>query len=205
MNQVFSTLKKIQIKQVLTAFVLGMLLFVTQACSSVDAKTPDSSYEGGMNQYSDVDPRSKDAEAAAKIKAKALKDNAKLNTEQSGSLIGNTRRTLDNKAENLEDLGKNVKEGARYATDEIQDSAEEFAEGTKRGIRNIKENTSDAFDSLTNNASDVAEEAKLTTQRAAKDAKLSTERAARDAKLSTQRAAEDASNAVQRTLRDVVN
>ena len=195
MNKILSTLRKIQIKQILTACVLGMLLFVTQACSSVDAKAPDSSYEGGMNTYSDVDPRSKDAEAAAKIKAKGLKDNAEVNVlDQSDSLIGNTQRNLDKKAENLEDLGKNVKENARDAGDKVQESAEDFAEGTKRGFRNIKENTSDAVDSLTNNVGDVAE-----------DAKLSTKRAARDAKLSTQRAAEDASNAVERTLRDAVN
>ncbi|MGB3639530.1 MAG: DUF6658 family protein [Rivularia sp. (in: cyanobacteria)] len=195
MNKLFSALRKIQIKQILTAFVLGTLLFVTQACSSVDAKTPDSGYKGGMNGYSDVDPRSEGAEAAAKMKAKGLRDNAEVNViDQSGSLGGNTRRTLDKKGENLEDLGRNAKESAGYAADKVQDSAEDFAEGTKRGISNIKENTSDALDSLTNNAGDVAE-----------DAKLGTQRAARDAKLSTQRAAEDAGNAVQRTLRDAVN
>jgi hypothetical protein len=194
-NKVFSGLKKIQVKQILTAFVLGTLLFVTQACSSVDAKSPDSGYRGGMNQYSDVDPRSKDAEAAANLKAKGLKDNAEVNEiDQTGSLGGNTRRTLDKKGENLQDLGKNLKESAGYAADKTQEKAENFSEGTKRGIENIKENTSDAFGRLTNNAGDAAE-----------DAKLSTQRAARDAKLGTQRAAEDAGNAVQRTLRDAVN
>lgn len=195
MKKLFSALKKIQIKQILTAFVLGSLLFVTQACSSVDAKAPDSGYQGGMNGYSDVDPRSKGAEAAANMKAKGLKDNAEVNEiDQTGSLGGNTRRTLDKKGENLKDLGKNLKESGEYATDKAQEKAENFAEGTKRGIKNIKENTSDALDSLTNSAGDVAEDASLSTQRAAKDAKLS-----------TQRAAEDASNAVERTLRDTVN
>ncbi|MBV6625666.1 MAG: hypothetical protein KI793_22525 [Rivularia sp. (in: Bacteria)] len=195
MKKLFSALKKIQIKQILTAFVLGTLLFVTQACSSVSAKSPDSTYEGGMNQYSDVDPRSKGAEAAAKMKAKGLKDNAEVNEiDQTGSLTGNTRRTLDKKAENLEDLGKNLKESGKYAADKVQDKAENFAEGTKRGVKNIKENTSNALDSITNAAGDTAE-----------DAKLSTQRAAQDAKLGTQRAAEDASNAVQRTLRNAVD
>ena len=195
MNKLFSALKRIQIKQILTAFVLGTLLFVTQACSSVDAKSPDSGYKGGMNQYSDVDPRSQDVEAAAKAKAKGLRDNAEVNViDQSGSLSGNTRRILDKKGENLEDLGENAKEDARYATDKAQNSAENFAEGTKRGIENIKENTSDAFDKLTNNAGEAAE-----------DAKLSTQRAARDAKLGTKRAAEDAGNAVQRNFRDAVD
>jgi hypothetical protein len=184
MNKLFSALRKIQIKQILTAFVLGSLLFVSQACSSVDAKAPDSGYQGGMNGYSDVDPRSKGAEAAANMKAKGLKDNAEVNViDQSGSLGGNTRRTLDKKAENLKDLGENAKESAGYAADKAKESASDFAEGTKRGISNIKENTSDALDSLTNKAGDVAE----------------------DAKLSTQRAAKDAGNAVERTLRDAVN
>lgn len=195
MKKIFSALRKIQIKQILSAFVLGALLFVTQACNSVDAKSPDSGYQGGMNGYSDVDPRSKDAEAAANMKAKGLRDNAEVNViDQSGSLGGNTRRTLDKKGENLRDLGENAKEDARYAADKAKESASDFAEGTKQGIENIKDNTSDALDSLTNNAGDVAEDAKLSTQRAAKDAKLG-----------TQRAAEDAGNAVQRTLRDAVD
>lgn len=187
MKKIFSALRKIQIKQILTAFVLGTLLFVTQACSSVDAKTPDSGYKGGMNQYSDVDPRSEGAEAAAKMKAKGLRDKSEVNVKRSGDVTDNLGRALDNK-------GENVKESAGYAADKVQDSAEDFAKGTKRGMRNIKENTSDALDNLTNSAGDVAEDAKLSTQRAAKDAKLG-----------TQRAAEDAGNAVQRTLRDAVN
>ncbi|MBE9213975.1 hypothetical protein IQ247_15090 [Plectonema cf. radiosum LEGE 06105] len=195
MNKVFAAIRKIQIKQIFTAFVLGTLLFITQACSSVDAKSPDSTYRGGMNQYSDVDPRSKDVEAAAKLKAKGLRDNAEVNViDQTGSLSGNTRRTLDKKGENLEDFGKNVKESTGYAVDKAQDSAEDFAEGTKRGIQNIKENTSNAFGKVTNNA-----------EEAAKDAKINAQRAATDARLGTERAAEDAGNAVQRTIRDAVN
>ena len=187
MNKLFSALKKIQIKQILTAFVLGTLLFVTQACSSVDAKSPDSAYKGGMNGYSDVDPRSEGAEAAAKMKAKGLRDNSEVNLKRSGDVTDNLGRALDRK-------GENVKQSAGNAADKAKESASDFAEGTKRGISNIKENTSDALDSVTNNAGDVAE-----------DAKLSTQRAAEDAKLSTQRAAEDTGNAVQRTLRDAVN
>ncbi|MBF2014396.1 MAG: hypothetical protein IGS23_04100 [Rivularia sp. T60_A2020_040] len=192
MKKVFAAIRKIQIKQIFTAFVLGTLLFITQACSSVDAKSPDSTYRGGMNQYSDVDPRSKGAEAAAKLKAKGLRDNAEVNLR-------------NKKGENLEDFGKNVKEGTGYAIDKAQDSAEDFAEGTKRGIENIKENTSDAFGKLTNNAQEAAKDAKFSTQRAAEDAKINAQRAATDAKLGTQRAAEDAGNAVQRTIRDAVN
>jgi uncharacterized protein YjbJ (UPF0337 family) len=192
MNKLFSSIRKISIKQILTAFVLGMLLFVTQACSSVNAKAPDSAYEGGMNQYSDVDPRSKGAQATAEMKAKALRDQAEVNTTED-NVIDTTRRTLDKKG-NLENLGKNLKEGAEDTANQAQDSAEDFAKGTKRGIENIKGNTSNAFGKLTNNAGEVAE-----------DAQLSAQRAAQDAKLSTQRAAEDAGNAVQRTLRDVAN
>jgi len=192
MKLVFAAIRRIQIKQILTAFVLGMLLFVTQACSSVNAKSPDSIYRGGMNQYSDVDPRSKDVEATAKLKAKGLRDNAEANLR-------------NKKGENIEDLGKNVKEGTEYAVDKAQDSAEDFAKGTKRGIENIKENTSDAFDKLTNNAEQAAKDAKFSTQRVAEDAKINAQRAATDAKLNVQRAAEDTGNAVQRTIRDAVN
>lgn len=197
MNKIFSTLKKIQIKQVVTAFVLGILLFVTQACSSVTAKTPDSTYEGGMNGYSDVDPRSKDVEAAAKMKAKALKD--KVN------VMNGSDDLIDRTEENLEDLGKNIKYGVQDAADEAQDNAEDLAKGTKRGIENIKDDTSDAVNELTNNVQATAEDAKLSTQRAVKNAKLSTQRAVEDAKLSTQRAVEDASNTVERTFQDIVD
>ena len=155
MNKIFSTLRKIQIKQIFTACVLGMLLFVTQACSSVDAKAPDSTYEGGMNTYSDVDPRSKDVEAAAKIKAKGLKDNAEVNVlDQSDSLIGNTRRSLDKKAENLD-----TSDAVDSLTNKVGDVAEDAKLSTQRAAR----------------------DAKLSTKRAAEDASNAVERTLRDA------------------------
>lgn len=160
MNKIFSRLKKIQIKQIVTAFALGILLFVTQACSSVTAETPDSTYEGGINQYSDVDPQSKAAEDTANMKAKVLKDKA---TE-----------------ENLEDLGEKIEYNLQDAADEAQDNTEDLAKETEGGIENIKDDTSDAVNELTNNVQPADEDAFLSTQGAVEDASNTVERTLQD-------------------------
>ncbi|MGB5961381.1 MAG: DUF6658 family protein, partial [Coleofasciculaceae cyanobacterium] len=90
MNTLKTWLKNIRLDRILTAFMVGILLFVSTACSNgVQAKTSDkireevpttganNVYNGGMNDYSDVDARRNTTEA--NTKAKALVDNAKRN------------------------------------------------------------------------------------------------------------------------------
>ncbi len=159
MNKVTNWFKNLRIGKVITVFLSAMILFVTTACGGggVMAKTADvvrpevpggavtSKHQGGMNDFSDVDPRKDTSEAAAK--AKGLIDNAESNViDQTGSVGGNTKRILDKKGENARDFGRNLDRSTDRAQDKAQGTIEDFAEGTKKGTQNIKENTGNAVE-----------------------------------------------------------
>ncbi|NJL84048.1 MAG: hypothetical protein HC890_16010 [Chloroflexaceae bacterium] len=74
----------------------------------------DNPVEGGINVYSDTDPRARNANVGTKTRQ--LIENAEENyIEQGGSLGGNTQRTVEKKGENLRDLGRNLREGSQVA------------------------------------------------------------------------------------------
>ncbi|MGH8000461.1 MAG: DUF6658 family protein [Brasilonema sp.] len=209
MKKVIALLKNIRPIKLLTVVAAGMILFFTQACSSVAATTPRqtvgeqsarpnsetyvpkgtnalSPNEGGMNNFSDVDPRTRGANF--KAKAEALKENAEQNLQNSSSNPAeNVRRVFENRGE----VGRNIQEDTGNITEKAQGTAEDFVQGTKRGIENIKGNTSDASGAVARNAQDAAEDARINAQRTAEDAKIS-----------AQRTAEDVGYAANRTLKD---
>jgi len=153
MKKVMTWLKGIRLDRILTVFLAGVLLFVSTACGStkVLAKTADearqevpsraitNTYKGGMNDYSDVDPRRDTTEAKAKAK----------------TLIENAQSNIDRKsADSPEQYAKNYRSGTplgervRRIGEDVGKSAEEVAEGASKGvqngIQNIKENAQSA-------------------------------------------------------------
>jgi hypothetical protein len=198
MKKVMTWLKNIRPLKVLTVFLAGIFLFMTQACGAPGIATqppqpgeqapnvkrydptkdyPLSSPAGGMNNFSDVDPRAKD-EKAANDRADALAKNAQKNIEQKG---------IDSK----EQYGRNFQQGTplgervKNLGEDVGSSADELREGvvkgTQRGFENLKGNTKNAAENVTKNV----------------------QRGAEDAGKNVQRTAEDAGNAVKRTVRDV--
>lgn len=128
-----------------------------------------SPVEGGMNNFSDVDPRTQGADV--KAKAEALKDNAERNVIDETANIGETtRRILDKKGDNVEQIGKNLQRSAEFTKDRAQDTAEDLVQGTKKGLGNIQENTKDAAEGATSNAQGAVEDAKLNAKSAVRDA-----------------------------------
>ncbi|MGI8502759.1 MAG: DUF6658 family protein [Hassallia sp.] len=195
MSKVIAWVKNIRPIKILTVFCVGMLLIVTQACGSVTAGEPKAGanselsvpkgdkvlnrYEGGMNNFSDTDPRSKEAKIEVKAKAEALKQNAEQNViDQTGTLGENTRRTLDKKGENAADFGKNLQQNTEGTKDKTGNSTDNFAKGVQRGIENIKDNTKNAVDDLTTNAQRAGDDAKTNVQRTAEDATSAVKRTA---------------------------
>lgn len=179
MSKIISVLKNIRPFKAITVLLVSIVLFVTQACSSVQAKVPDatspkaevpgqivgnqsaqpnsevyvpkgtnikSGYEGGINNYSDVDPRTK-----TNIKAQSdyLKENAQTNIDQksidSAQQYGRNFREGTPLGERTKRVGEDVKQSA-------QELGEGLVKGTQRGIENIKENTKDAVSGSFNNA-----------------------------------------------------
>lgn len=173
MNRLISAFKRTNLFRVVTVFLAGVLVFFTTACSGgAQAKAIDknprpevpggavtSPYEGGMNSFSDVDPRADDSGASAK--AKGLIDNAEANLEKRADspekYVSNYKSGTPIQ-ERVENLVKNV-------TEPTKESAEDLAKGTQRGVRNVKENTQNAaneapktFDQAKRNAGNTAED-----------------------------------------------
>jgi hypothetical protein len=198
MKKAMNWLKNIRPLKVLTVFLAGIFLFMAQACGAPGIATqppqpgaqaptiqrydptkdyPLNSPAGGMNNFSDVDPRARD-EKAANERADALAKNAQKNIEQ---------KSIDSK----EQYGRNFQQGTplgervKNLGEDIGSSAEEVrkgvVKGTQRGIENIKGNAQNAAEDVTKNI----------------------QRGAEDAGNNLQRTAEDAGNAVKRTVKDV--
>ena len=196
MNKVISWLKSIRLDRILTVFLAGVLLLVSTACggSKVLAKNADdvrqevpggavtSPYRGGMNNYSDVDPR-KDT-SAAQAKAKALVDNAQRNIDkksvdspdqyvenyQSGTPLGERVRRLGEDigeaAENVTDEASGrTQNTARKAADAAQSKVQSDIANTKRSMSNAADASEDLGNKIQRNAQDAASSVKSKVNR----------------------------------------
>jgi hypothetical protein len=157
MKRLSTWLKSLRPVKILSAALICMLLFVSQACDAASATKPDtgksenylpkdekskSPYEGGMNNFSDIDARAKDTKTEAKVKAEALKERAESNIGNKGSInaVENVRRVADDSSK----LGKNIQGKAESATDKLGEETGSFVDSAKQGLKNIKDNTLDA-------------------------------------------------------------
>ena len=174
MNRLTAFLKKIRAVQILTVFLAGILVLVSTACSRPDVtagktgvmtgKTADqireevpsgavtSEYKGGMNQYSDVDPRNQKV-TTIEAKAQLLKEQAqqRIDTKSRSNVGENVRRVADDVPDKLDQIGEKVKDDARTA----QRKADDFGDKTKKGFANLKENTREGL----KGAKDIVKEA----------------------------------------------
>lgn len=197
MKRLISALKKIRLSQVLSVFLAGVLMISTAACSgSAQARESvgqgrdsnssaqgipghrQQNYKGGMNGYSDVDARyNKGVQAKTAAQAKGLVDNAERNViDQTDDVGTNTKRILDKKGENLDQLGDNLKRDTRTfdrkadrATDKLQNQADNIRENAKsasKGVgRDLVGNAKQAVDKTSGYVQDKASEAARNTQR----------------------------------------
>lgn len=167
--------------------------------------------EGGMNNFSDVDPRRQGAEV--KAKAEALKQNAEQNVIDETANIGETtRRILDKKGDNVEQIGKNLQQNAQETTEKAKSSATDFARGTSKGVENIKDNTSDAAKGVARNAQGAVEDTKFNAQRTADKAGEAVNKTLKDANTNAvekgKQAAENSQNILDKVgsaIKDAVD
>lgn len=202
MNTLTSWLKNIRLDRILTAFLIGILMFVSTACNNgVQAKTADqireevpssavtNQYKGGMNDYSDVDPRKNTTEA--NTKAKALVDNAKKNIDEKSV------DSLDQYGRNYRSgtpLGERVKRIGEDVGDSVENVKEKVSKGTQKNLRqtqNLADDVKDKAIDTKENAKDAAKSVK----RAAGDVSQAGEYRINQGVKSTQRALEDTADA----------
>lgn len=180
MKRLTAFVKKIRAVQILTVFLAGILVLVSTACSGPDmagksdvmtgkadarlGKTADqireevpsgavtSEFQGGMNDYSEVDPRNQKV-TTKEAKAQLLKEEAqhRIETKSSNNVGENVRRVADDAPEKLTQVGEKVKNDARTA----QSKADNFGDKTKQGLSNLKENTREGLQG----AKDIVKEA----------------------------------------------
>ncbi|MFM2064291.1 MAG: hypothetical protein RLZZ507_3962 [Cyanobacteriota bacterium] len=198
MKKVINWLQNLRPLKILTVFLAASLLFLAQACNrpTIAGQPPQpagqppnvkrydptkdypiSPYQGGMNNFSDVDPRAREAEKAARIRADELIENAQRNIERKG--IDSTDQYVRNYRE-----GTPFGERVKNLGEDVGSSAEELREGvtkgTKRGVENLQENV----------------------ENAAKDLTRSVQRGTEDVGKNVQRRAEDTGEAINRTFRE---
>jgi predicted small secreted protein len=203
-TSITSFLRRFRLERTVIAVLAGILLLTTTACNppspevsgtgsynqkvgqqkdiQQDIYGTNQRQKGGMNTYSDTDPRRNVKGADAK--ARALVDQANRNT---------------NRVNDPEDFAESYRSGrpldqrVRNVTERVGDAfnglTDDVSEGTQRGVRNLQENVKDAG----RDARGVAQDVRQNTREAGK----SVQRAAEDAKDYAQDRANDTANAVR--------
>jgi ABC-type transporter Mla subunit MlaD len=193
-----SNLKPIRLGRVAVVIAASFILMLGTACNpsspslsgtgsyqegrqpQTELYRPIQPSEGGMNQYSDTDPR---------YNTKGLKSEIKARVDQADRNI----QKVDNPEEFAEDYRKGTPLGERVRniTDSIGGAAkgtsEDFAEGTQRGVRNLKQNVNKAaqgaqetVDEARSNAADLGKDTSRTAQRTTDQLKGNLDNARRD-------------------------
>ncbi len=193
MNKLVSVIKSIRLGQVLTAFLAGILLFVSTACAgNAQARVPQSEvsrgagsnpvgqnqpYEGGMNNFSDTAPGQAAKGTAGKTKALVDRAERDINTKgidsvdqyvdnyRSGAPLGERTKKL---TDNVKGAAKNTADDAKALGDRASNASENTLKGAKNAAGNIKDNTEYAAKDAARSAKGVAKEAAQATEDAVK-------------------------------------
>jgi hypothetical protein len=124
-----------------------------QAGKLTELYKPIAPAEGGMNNYSDVDPRQNTAEAKAKADRLINKtDDLKKGDTNPFKQLG---KQLDDKG-----IRERAGETAEKLNRSAKGTAEDVVEGTKKGYQNLKENTKSFGDDVKSAADDFGDNAK---------------------------------------------
>lgn len=207
MNRIQSFFKEFHLRQVFAVLLAGFL-FLTTACaarSDVQARVPGTTLpatsgqaQGGMNEYSDIDPRRNTTGAEAH--AKALQDRVEknINTKRidsvdqyvdnytSGAPIQDrTDRALRGIGESVEDLKEDAQELGQEVSNKTQRTTQNVRDNAQNAAQNVRDNTRDA-------ARDAVRDTRQATDRTANFVQDKADKAARG----TRRALDDAADAM---------
>ncbi|WP_414530341.1 hypothetical protein [Nodularia chucula] len=224
MKRLMNWLNKIRPVKILTVCLAATFLLMIQACNpgiaqqppqpnaqspNMEMYDPTKSYplntpEGGMNNFSDVDPRARADERAANARAAELAKNARKNVAQKG--IDSSEQYIRNYQEGTP-LDERVKRLGENIGGSAEELSEGFTKGTQRGVKNLQENIGGSAEELregfTKGTQRGVKNLQENTGRVAKDLSKNVQRGTEDATKSLQRQAEDAADAMKRTVRDI--
>jgi hypothetical protein len=166
----------------LTIALVGVLLMTT-ACGvrDVQARVPGTggpevsgSARGGMNEYSDIDPRTDTTRAQAK--AKALQDRVERNV--------NTKHVDD-----FDQYAKNYRSGTP-----LDERTERAAKGFGEAVEGVKEDAQDLGKTLSTKTQRAADNTKAATRDAVQDAQRAADRTSNSVQNNANRAANSVNN-----------
>lgn len=212
MNKLISAIKSIRLGQVLTAFLAGVLLLISTACTgNAQAKMPQGDmtrgagsnpvgqkqpYEGGMNNFSDTAPGQ--AAKGTAEKTKALIDRAKRDINTKG--VDSVDQYVDNYRS-----GAPLGERTKKITDNVRGAAQNTADDVKGlgdRVSNATDRAGDKSKELGQNLKNGAENMAENTKRAGDSTARSAKNAAENIKDSTEYAAKDASRGVKGAVKE---
>ncbi len=192
MNRVIASLKKIRLGQVVTAFLAGVLLLVSTACSSgkVQAGTP-------VNGVRQEVPAGLEAVPGKKNPRPEVPDQAETNTFKRGTMnefsdvdprtnmsptTEKAKALIDNAERNVIDQTSDVGENTKRILDKKGENADDFGKNLRQSAEDTKYKAQGAAKDVTRDAKDVAKDAKNATQDTTKGMTRSVNRTAEDAK-----------------------
>lgn len=194
MKKILSTLKAIKLNHVLTVILASVLVLFNTACSRVNdmaAKATGGAeqltpgqvqpYEGGMNNFSDVDTSRLDT-SKVDARAKALKDRVERNIDDkridSVDQYVENYRTGTPIGERTERFAKDIRRGAEDFTTDVQGATERGSKNLERNldrgskefgrtVDQAKENAKSAGQQVTEGVKDLTDKADNVVDRAA--------------------------------------
>ena len=158
---------------------------------------------GGMNRYSDTDPR-QNAKALS-VEAKARVDQAKSNLNKV-----QTPKQLGDEVKRAAPLREGVKDLSDRASDAIEGLKQDVSEGTERGVKNLQQNATDAqqgakqtLDQAQDNAAQLGKDTSRKATQAAEQAKSNLDKTLDKADKARQDLSEKASSLLDGSSRQV--
>lgn len=164
MKRLFSAMKA-----VLTVVLAGLLVLTSTACSNAGTtqarttagdRSPNvpgqvQPYEGGMNNFRDVDP-TRQSTSGPDAKAKALVDNARRNINEKG--IDSVDQYVENYrtgtplGERTRRVGQDIRRGAENITEDAQNIGDKGSKNLQRNLERTPGEVSKTVDEAGQNA-----------------------------------------------------
>ncbi|WP_310482139.1 hypothetical protein [Chamaesiphon sp. VAR_48_metabat_403] len=175
-GKIFSALGFRSISRTIFSLLAVVLLVTTTACNGAQTNAtvnptqttnprpgkitelykPIAPPVGGMNNYSDVDPRQNTSEADAK--AKRLIEKTENLSKGNTNPFKQLGKQLDDRS-----IPERVGETTEKINRSAQETADDVAKGTRKGYQNVKENTKSFKDDVESAVDDLGDKARAKT------------------------------------------
>ena len=169
MNKLIAAIKKIRLGQILTTFMVGILLFVSTACNNGQAKNPDGVITGRRQEVPAGElavPGKKNPRVEIPGGTATSPDSDVVNKFQGGRSTMNEFSDVDPRAEGLEKAASQKAQALKeQAERNVIDQTSNVGENTKRILDKKGENVDEIGENLKRNAESAQEKAKGTAER----------------------------------------